>query len=661
MNRRLRKLLLAWLAKTSPKPPDQSSTIRKLNDALVGLATREDPAREAYMERVSELIEARQMAGAGPWQVAPQTLNQTDRLINRAIERFQQPQTLRESMPGTGMYGDIELALQNVEWRREVNLSWLEFSRWGIQQIILICRLHYIKHPWIRHGVNLSAAYVFGQGVEISSPDPDANEVLKQFRERNKSTLGQIALVEQEKRKSYDGNLFWCLFADTQDKGEVNVRLIDATEIQEIQQDPNDADKPQFYRRVWTQRTTDLVTGQVHNDPADEWYPALSYALEVADDSGKRMPTIGGKRVNWDKPVYHRAVGHIAYWAFGCPRAYAAIDWAREGRKHLQHCRAVVAAQAQIALTITTKGGQQALEGIKGQFETTAGPDMAAMDGNPPAMAGSMFASGPGTQLQAFKTRGAGPDPGEVKEYRNMAACALEVPPTWLGDMETSNLSTALTLDRPTELGFMLKQEEWQEDLVVMGRYALMVSKSAPSGQFRAALTKRQQDVGAVSIREAGRKIRRGHWTHEAAKTQQPDVVEVLCTFPAIREGDIPSLVRAVNDAMAIDRQGRQHGIDDKTAVRLFCRLLDVENSEELVEKVFPDATYELDRTKEDPEGIDLVPAPPPVPAPAPKIAAGAPAPPSVVEAKRIREVLARVEAAIDERNGTAEHAHAGG
>jgi hypothetical protein len=639
MRQRIRNWLFALLRRTEPPPPDQRTVIRKLNDALVDLAGRDNNARTAYAERIAELVEARQMAGAGPWSVSPAALAGTDRIISDALERFGKPAPrlqLAESgnaITAQGAYGDIELALQNVEWRREVNLSWLEFSRWGIQQLILICRLYYIKHPWIRRGINLSAAYVFGQGVELSSPDPDANETLKEFRERNRGALGQIALVEAEKRKSYDGNLFWCLFSDTQDTGTVNVRLIDATEIQEIWSDPDDADKPWYYRRVWTQRTPDPISGQMKNTTGECWYPALNY------EPTPKPPTIGKIPVQWESPVYHRKVGCVANWTFGCPRVYPGIDWAKEGRKYLEACAAKAAALGQIALTITTKGGQQALMGIKEQIGTTVGPSSALWDKNPPAVAGSTFASGPGTKLEPLMTRGAGADPSEVKEYRNMVACALMIPPTWLADMETSNLSTAETLDRPTELGFELLQEEWQEDLVVMGQYALKVSNGAPSGRFKAALARRAQS-GDIVIREAARSVRNGHWVYEASKAPKPDVVEVMCSFPAIREGDIPALIHATNEAMAIDRQGNQHGLDDRTAVRKFCGLLDIPHADELVEKLFPEASYNLDRTIASDEGT--IPDPAPVAVPGAK-----PTAVPAKEATRIREALRRVSAAL--------------
>lgn len=655
---KLRKLLAEAIQWTTPRGPSQTATINRLNEALVDLAAKQDPARVAYMERVAELVEARQMAGSGPWRVSDAALQETDRLIDRALK----PVAVRESanaITAQGVYGDIELALQNVEWRREVNLSWLEFSRWGIQQLILICRLYYVKHPWIRRGINLSAAYVFGQGVELSSPDPDANKILTDFRERNKCALGQIALSEQEKRKNYDGNVFWCLFTDTNATGQVNVRVIDATEIQEIVYDPEDSEKPQYYRRLWTNRAFDILTGTYKNLNGQLWYPALGFQPE-----GIKPTTIGGIEVKWDSPVLHRKCGAVANWSFGCPRVYPAIDWAKEGRKHLEACAAVVQAHAQIANQITTKGGQQALEGIKNQLSTSVGPTSALWDQNPPAVAGSTFASGPGTTLQAFKSRGTGPDPAEVKELRNMVACAMEIPPTWLADMETSNLSTAMTLDRPTELGFMSRQEEWQEDLVTMGRYALDMSKRAPKGRLREILSKRVNvDADKVNILEAKRVERTTptgarHWVYEAAKQKKADVIEVLATFPAIREGDAPAMVKAVVEAMTLDNKGGQvTGIDEKAGVRRLYEILGFNNADELTEDQYPDDEYDPDRTTEIlPPPIPKTPPPAggsPQPAPADVktnlgAAAEGPAPKaSVQESRRIRTVIKRIEAQL--------------
>src|SRR5262249_31054002 len=117
MKRWIYTRLMRFLRANAPKP-DYRQEADALREALGEAQARENRYRADYMERACELIEARQMAGTGPWLVAEERgkldkagakLRETDALISQ------------------GAYGDIELALQNVEWRRQVNLSWLEF------------------------------------------------------------------------------------------------------------------------------------------------------------------------------------------------------------------------------------------------------------------------------------------------------------------------------------------------------------------------------------------------------------------------------------------------------------------------------------------------------------------------------------------------------
>jgi hypothetical protein len=481
--------------------------------------------------------------------------------------------------------------------------------------------------------VDVCAAYVFARGVEVSSNDEDANEVLRDFFERNKRTLGQNGLTDLERRKDYDGNLFFVLFSDTQDKGLVNCRTIDATEIQEVVTDPDDVDTPWLYKRVWTQRTFDLASGQSKDEQGEAWYPALGYE----PDSKPEM--ISGIRVMWDSPVLHRKAGAVAKWRFGCPRIYPALDWAKEARKFLEACAAVKAALSQIAMTITTKGGQQALEGIKQQLGTTTGPTAPLWDQNPPAVAGSTFASGPGTQVQAFKQAGVGPNPEEVRQYKLMCAMCAGVPETFLGDVSTGNLATATSLDRPTETVFLEKQEAWREDLVTIAQYVLKVSQGAPSGKLRESHRK--------LLRECKRRtLPNGRHVYEAFAPSD-DAIEVRADFPAIREGDIPQLVHATFEAMAIDRQGKEHGLDPKTAFLKFAEYLGIEKAEEVAEQLYPEKSYARDRTQ-----IEA----PDTPQPAAPNQPPQPPPPNAekqTESQRIRHALRRIEATLpQEPNG---------
>lgn len=630
MRQWLQSILSRAYSALQPKP-DLASENKELRRAVNAVVSEslERQSRADAMERVSELVEARRMAGSGPWRTSGHVLAETDRLIGVGREALDNPKegvALKETasdLYSVGVGLDIDLMLSNLGWRRETNLSWLEFSRWGIQQIILISRLYYIKNPLIQRGVNVSADYVFGRGVDISSPDETANRTLKDFFERNKSTLGQIALVDLHRRKMYDGNIFFCFFADTKNTGEVNVRTIDATEIQDIITDPNDTDKPWLYRRMWTEKTFNDKDGSVTTTDVQAWYPALGY------EPASKPATIQSYKVYWDNPILHRKCGAVSKWLFGCPLVYAALDWAKAARRFLEHCATVKQALAQISMTLTTKGGQQALEGMKQQLSTTVGPPTSAWDRNPTAVNGSIFASGPGTSLAAFNTKGAGGDPGEVKEFRNMVSCVFGIPPTFLGDMETSNLATATSLDRPTELHFLTAQEEWREDLLTICRYVLGVSSKAPSGLIRAS-------AGGVKaeIREAKR-VQRGYRTIMEAAKPTAGVIEVVCNFPAIVEGDVPVMVTAVVAAAASGL------LDEKTvAVQLYDLLPGVDDGAEIAEEQYPGTVADRQKEKDD-------------------AAAAALAKPTITKSTEAMKLARKLVAVVAEEH-SAEHNHRG-
>ena len=525
---------------------EKDRTINMLSSALMERDAREHLELRHAQESRSELEEAVFMGGAGPWR-SPVRANESAELRENALPYLAQ-----------GAYGDAELMLQNIEWKRETSLSLLEFTRWGIQQIILIARLRCIKDPMLNRGMNVSAQYVFGRGVEITSEDPDADEILKNWRDRNKSTLGQVALTDLERAKYYDGNVFFVCFTDKTNTGEVNVRTFDAVEMMDIISNPEDSSEPWYYRRDWVQ-TAIAADGTRQNVRQQAWYPALNYEPTGAD----RLDKIDGVEVNWEAPVYHRKCGAPGKWHFGLPQVYPALGYAQAVKRFLEDCMTIRNSLAQFSMLLTTKGGQQALQGVKTQLSTTVGPNASLWDQNPPAVAGAVFASGPGTELKAFSTKGAGGDPAEVREYKLMVCMVFGLPESFFADMNTSNLATATSLDRPTELNFMEKQEVWREDLVVLATYQLKAALGAASGRLREAKRK------DVQIRERARvRNSRGRFVYESAA--KPDQITVMVNFPSIIEADVPANIASiVNAATFGNKAGEIVGIDEKEAVRL--------------------------------------------------------------------------------------------
>jgi hypothetical protein len=272
------------------------------------------------------------------------------------------------------------------------------------------------------------------------------------------------------------------------------------------------------------------------------------------------------------------------------------LDWAREARRFLEACASVRQSLSQFALTLTTKGGQQALEGVKAQMSTTVGPTSQIWDQNPPAGRGSTFASGPGTKLEAFKTTGAGFSPEDVRQYKLMCCMVKGVPETFLADVSTGNLATATSLDRPTETAFLELQESWREDLTTIAGYVLKVSQGAAGGALREA--KRH----IYLIKEAKRITRKdGRRVYEAMKpAEESGDIEIQVNFPNIREGDVPALVGATVEAMTLqNKMGEVVGIDAKAGVRQLHDYLGIEDGDALAEEQYPEGTYEIDRQKQ--------------------------------------------------------------
>lgn len=562
-----------------PSPiPSLLAENRALTAALGGKQAREAAEQAEARRFLAELVEAQTMCGAGPWQSGD-----VDAYVSRC-RPLREALQLREGGPvgdisPAGAYGMYELLLQNVGWQREINYSSLEFSRWGIQQIILICRLYWVKNPIVRRIVNVCAEYVFARGLDVSSEDPAANDEIKAFTKRNQKTLGRVALMELERNKDRDGNVFWVFFAD-QATGEVDLRTIDAVEINDIASDPDDSDVPQYYQRIWTQRVFDPDTGTASTVAKKAWYPAINF------DPPEKPEFIAGQPVMWGTPVYHRKVGQVSKWTFGCPRIYPMVDWAKESRRFLEACSSVRQSLSQFALTITTQGGQQAVEGIKQQMQTQVGPGAPIWDTNPPAINGATWVSGKGTDLEAFKVQGATFSPDDVRWYVIFCCMVKGIPPTFVGDMQTSNLATATSLDRPTETVFLSLQEEWIEDLTVIYAYALECALRAP-GKLRESCPA----PGAIKVSGAPRVMgANGRMMYEAkTKPAKSDDIEVRVAFPAIREGDLPALIGATVQAMTLGNRGGQIvGVDEKAGVLSLMRLLDIESAEELVELMYP-------------------------------------------------------------------------
>jgi hypothetical protein len=545
--------------------------------------------RERDSERRRKILEEKQELRESAAMLGPQWTPHFQRPTQATAE------ALREAHAPDGVVmlaerlWELELALEDRGWVREITLSNFEFSLMGIQRIIGLCRLYALKNPLIRRGIQVSAFYVFGRGVSISSDDPDENSALDAFfkNPRNAQEIGHRALVKKEEQIWSDGNIYWVFFADEQ-TGELIIRCLDPIEIVDIVTNPDDSSEEWYIHRRWMAQNFDPITGQKQPTPMQAWYPALGF------DPADKPPTIGAEnvQVKWDTPCMHWKEGGNQKWLYGVPLAYPAIDPGRQVKRLIDNWCSIQEAMTRFAWQVETQGGLPAIANLKQTLATTlAIGDGSMYEQNPPPNTASSWISGPGNKLSMSKTSGMIDSPEVGRRVAHLCYMVFGLPETFFADASVGTVATATSLDRPTELKFLEAQERWREGLQRMGDYVIMMSETSTKGKiYEARKTKPKVE-----------------------KTAAGSVVKVQ--FPSILEHDIKDQIAAIVEAATLN--GFEcTGVDERVTIGLLLQELQVENWQEVLELMYPEDEYEdlMDRTEILAQQREQALAPPPPP-----------------------------------------------
>lgn len=549
----------------------------------------------------NDFFEAGLMAGAGPTHGIPDP---------QAVAKLKEtwwPDD-KTTMSLKERWWELELALEDRGWQRQLALSQLEFSRYGIQQLILISRLYFLKNPLIRRGIHIVSDYVFGRGIDIRSDDEAANEVIQAFMAANDGELGHSGLTQKDNTLHTDGNLFFVFFTD-QSTGEVKLRTIDAPEVQDVMTNPDDSTEPWYYKRVWQQRNFDYGGGVPRPVPMTAWYPAIDY------EPTEKLNSIGRDPVIMDQKVFHVKTGGLAKWLFGCPEIYSAIDWARAYKKFLENWCTITDALSRFSWNYETQGGPAAIAAIQQAFATTLAQGGTSIETNPTPVAAAMHATGPGNKLTPFRTAGATTEPEQGRRVALMVCSAFGLPETMLlGDASTGSLATATSLDRPTELKFLRRQEQWRHWLQTILKYVLELSNTSPKGKLKEA----RKAVG---------------------KNGDLSDITITIKFPAVLEHDIKTMVEAIVAGTTLNGFAPAGTIDLRTATGLILAELGVEDVDQVLDAMFPDGEY-------DPREDTVPPTPePPIGGAPPAQAQEARMLHAITELRRVSEKLAAFKA----------------
>jgi hypothetical protein len=463
--------------------------------------------------------------------------------------------------------GQLELALEDVGWRRLIGNAEQEFSRSGLETLVAICRLMALKNPLIKQGVKVITNYVFGQGVTMHARNPDVNAVIQSFIDdtKNKAELtSHQAMLLKEKDLLSSGNVFLVLFTNRV-TGRVRVRSIPLSEVQEIICNPDDSKDPWYYKRTWIEQRIDGST-QSHI----AYYPDWQYRPT------NRRFQINNATIMWDSPVYHIKDGGFSDMRFGIPEIYAAIDWARAYKEFLEDWATITRALSRFAWKASTKGGARGVAALKNRLNTTMGTGAGmglAAETNPPPVTGSVAVLGENTDLTPIRTSGATTSMEDGRRLLLMVASALGLPETFFGDVSVGTLATATSMDRPTALSMANRQQTWQAVLSGILGYVVEQAAVAPQGALHhlATATSRIDDGEIVTTLE---------WASDPA-TGQPITPGIMLDFPPIVEQETTQRVASI---MAAAPQLP----DSKLVARLLLSALGVPEIDEVLTAMYP-------------------------------------------------------------------------
>jgi hypothetical protein len=456
----------------------------------------------------------------------------------------------------------LELALEDFNFYRILGESQFEFSRQGLRMISQMGRILFLKNPLIKRGVQITAYYVFGQGITISSPDEAVDAVIQSFLDdvKNRAELTrQEALTGKEHELEVQGNLFFAFFTN-RSTGRVLVRTISLEQILDIVTNPEDRKDPWYYHRQWQEITLNETTGQEETVTKEAYYPDWLHNPTTKPDK------IGSFPVMWDTPIYHKKVGALPDMKFGLCEFYAAQDWAKAYTDFLQAWAQITQALARFAWKRKTVGGAKAIQAEKTKLSTTI--SLSSIETNPPPVAGSTAIIGDGTDLEPIRTSGATTSMEDGRRLLLMSAAVFGLPETFFGDISKGNHATASTLDRPTELKFRDRQTFWKDTLTDIISFILLQAAKATSGKLNGKVIVQTEDDGSERV---------------FLPDGTPPQIKV--EFPPILEHSVKDQIDAIVEAATLNSPGTMAGtLDMVTVVGLICDALQIENRQAVLD-----------------------------------------------------------------------------
>jgi hypothetical protein len=290
-------------------------------------------------------------------------------------------------------------------------------------------RLYHARDPLAAQAIRIWTDYTFGPGMtwEVDETNKKTKDILETFwySRSNTPILGSRGQRKCSQKLLVDGEVFFAIFLGP----ESTIRTIDPLEITEIVTDPEDLEKPMFYRRSWSDAQS---------------RPHIDYYRSIFNIKGDPTKNALGQTISKTSEaiVYHLAYNTTSQR--GNPLLLPALDWIKQYRRFLAARVGMMLARSRFAWRKPVKGGAAAVSTVKGALQ----------DKTPEA--GAVLVENEAVGMEAIQTPQDARNAYDDARMLKLQVCAaVGIPEQYFGDIACSSEDTEVL----TEKGWMLHQD----------------------------------------------------------------------------------------------------------------------------------------------------------------------------------------------------------
>lgn len=345
---------------------------------------------------------------------------------------------------------DIELALDDRGWLVGGKRMAGELDPLSRQVQVNRSRYYWLRDPLAKQAVRLWTDYAFGaDAMTWTAEDDSVQTKLNKFMKdrRNRKITSRFGQRRMSQRLLVDGEIFFALFDDG------TIRFFDCLQITDIITDPDDEDTVLAYKRV---------TGGVETNQKTLYYKPWDLddkAPEPVDPVTKNTVKVEAGVV-----IYHMALD--AFEKRGQSLFGSCSEWAKEHRRFMTARVALTQALSRFAYKTTVKGGQAAINSIRGKMESTFAQTglSGGTEHQPPNAPGGNWLQNDGINLEAMpRTTGANDAKSDADGLKLMVCAGTGIFLHYFGDPSTGNLATATAMELPMLKMFGAYQTLWKD------------------------------------------------------------------------------------------------------------------------------------------------------------------------------------------------------